>query len=452
MTTDVQEQTHFPPGPPTDIIGGHLLSLRRDPLSFFTENMREYGGLVHLKFRKYDAYQVNNPELIHQVLTTQNKIWHKSVVYKNTLADYLGDGLLISDGDFWRRQRRLMQPAFHTKRISAYAQTMVENTNHMLETWQIGSTRDIAHDMMELTLWIVGKTLFDVDFRQDQNAIAEALDNLLRDVSTESRQMVRLPDWIPTPLKHRKQHTVDLLDHVVMPLIEERREHPHDTGDLLSMLIMAEDEDGTQMSNQHVRDEALTLVLAGHETTANALTWTLYLLSEHPDIEAKLQAEVDSVLGKRTPSLDDLKHLVYTEMVLKESMRLYPPAWSFSRQTIADTQLGEYPIKAKRMALVIPYAVHRNETYFPDPERFDPERFNADNEHAIDKYTYLPFGGGPRICIGNAFAMMEAKLILAGIVQRFQLRLTSGHKVVPEPLITLRPKYGMAMDIHSRDS
>lgn len=448
MATEIVE--HFPPGPPTDFVGGHLLSMRRDSLGFFTSNMHQYGGLVHLKFRKYDAYQVNDPDLVQQVVTTQHRIWHKSVVYKNTLGDYLGDGLLISDGDFWKRQRRLMQPAFHTKRISAYAETMVENTRHMLDTWQTGEQRDIAHDMMELTLWIVGKTLFDVDLRHEQSMIAEALENLLHDVSTESRRVVPIPEWIPTPLKHRKQHTIELLNKVVMPIITERRKNLHDTGDLLSMLLLAEDEDGSKMSDKHVRDEALTLVLAGHETTANALTWTLYLLSQHPEIEAKLQAEVDNVLGNSAATLDDLKHLTYTEMVLKEGMRLYPPAWSFSRQAIEDTQLGDYHIKAKRMAVIIPYAIHRNEEYFPDPERFDPERFNADNEHTIPRYAYLPFGGGPRICIGNAFAMMEAKLILSAIVQRYQLRLAAGHQVVPEPLLTLRPKYGMAMDVQTR--
>jgi cytochrome P450 len=442
----------FPPGPATDIVGGHLLSLRRDPLNFTTENMRHYGGLVHLKLAKYDGYQVTEPDLLQQIMTTDSRIWHKSIVYKGILADYLGDGLLISDGDFWRRQRKLMQPTFHTKRIQAYAEAMVDYTQRMLADWQVGQVCDIDAEMMRLTLFIVGKTLFDVELKNDSDKIAVALGNMLHDIMDEARSLVNLPDWIPTPLRMRKQRTIQMLEEVIMPIIEERRTSTEDRGDLLSMLLLARDDDGNGMTDAQIRDEALTIVLAGHETTANALTWALYLLSQNPDVEAKLQQEVDSVLAGRVPALDDLKQLPYTEMVLKEAMRLYPPAWSVSRQTQEATELAGYPIRRKSMVIISIYAAHRDERFFPNPETFDPERFIPENEAQLHKYAYLPFGGGSRVCIGNAFAMMEARLILASIVQRYRLSLLDGHNVEPDPQLTLRPKYGMKMRLHPRET
>jgi cytochrome P450 len=441
----------FPPGPATDIVGGHLLSLRRDPLNFTTENMQRYGGLVHLKLAKYDGYQVTEPDLLQQIMTTDSRIWHKSIVYKGILADYLGDGLLISDGDFWRRQRKLMQPTFHTKRIQAYAEAMVDYTQRMLADWQVGQVRDIDAEMMRLTLFIVGKTLFDVELKNDSDKIAVALGNMLHDIMDEARSLVNLPDWIPTPLRMRKQRTIQMLQDVIMPIIEERRTSTEDRGDLLSMLLLARDYDGNGMTDAQIRDEALTIVLAGHETTANALTWALYLLAQNPGVEAKLQQEVDRVLAGSIPALDDLKQLPYTEMVLKEAMRLYPPAWSVSRQTQEATELAGYPIRRKSMVIISIYAAHRDKRFFPNPEKFDPERFTPENEAQLHKYAYLPFGGGPRVCIGNAFAMMEARLILASIVQRYRLSLLDGHNVEPDPQLTLRPKYGMKMRLHPRE-
>jgi len=439
---------HYPPGPATDMIGGHLLSLRRDSLGFLTDNM-QYGDLTHLKFLKYDAYQVNHPDLIGQVLLNST-VWHKSPVYKRSLRDYLGHGLLNGDGDFWRRQRKLMQPAFHVNRISAYADTMVNYTQRMLNDWRDGEIRDIADDMMQVTLYIVGKTLFDADLRDEAAHVADALEYMLADIVKESVTVIRLPDWIPTPLKIRKQRTIDMLNNVVMPMIEARRKSGEDTGDLLSMLLMAKDENGEGMSDEQVRNEALTLVLAGHETTANTLTWTLYLLSQYPDIAEKLRAEVDSVLGNRLPELADLKNLTYTEQVIKEGMRVYPPVWSVARQSREDTQLGDYPIRKYNTAVIPIWAVHHDERWYNNPYEFEPERWSDGRTDDLPRYAYLPFGGGPRICIGNSFAMMEAQLILAGIVQQFKLTHVEGHKVVPEPLVTLRPKYGMKMKLEKR--
>ncbi|MEL6526447.1 MAG: cytochrome P450 [Chloroflexota bacterium] len=439
----------FPAGPPTDVIGGHLLSMRRDSLGFLEDNM-QYGDLTHLKFMKYDAYQVNHPDLIGEVLTRKNHIWHKSWIYKRTLRDYLGKGLLSADGDFWRRQRKLMQPAFHVKRISAYADTMTQYTERMLSDWEDGTQRDVAIDMMQVTLYIVGKTLFDADLRTTYGDVARALEYMLEDIVDASQTVIRLPDWMPTPARHKRNQTVELLNSVVMPLIEERRASGEDTGDLLSMLLMAEDEDGKGMSNAQIRDEALTIVLAGHETTANTLTWAFYLLAQNPDIADKLYAEVDSVLEGKSPTLADLGDLTYTEQVIKEAMRIYPPVWSVARSAMETTQLGNYEIPQYATAVIPIWSVHHDERWYPDPWTFDPERWTPENEKQIPRYAYLPFGGGPRICIGNSFAMMEAKIILAAIVQKFHLTLVEEHVVEPEPLVTLRPKYGMRMELQAR--
>ncbi len=438
-----------PPSPPQGLIGGHLLKLT-DPVTFYMDNMRQYGDIVRLNFNGFTSYQVNHPDLIQQVLVQKASSFHKSPIYKRLLSVYLGDGLLISDGEFWKRQRKLAQPAFHTRRINAYAETMVDYSQQMLDEWQPGQQRDIAQEMMRLTLWIVGKTLFDADLSQSSGQVAEALEFLLDDIPSTAKQIIRLPRWIPTPTRNRRQQVIETLEGVMNPIIEERRRTGEDHGDLLSMLLLAQDDEGQGMTDQQVRDEALTLVLAGHETTANALTWTLYLLSQNPQAEQKLLEEVDAVLGGNPPTLDDLGKLQYTEMVLKEGMRLYPPAWSFGRQAIEDVRIGDYWIPERSGVMIVSYVVHRHPDYWDRPEQFQPERFTPEAEHARHKYAYFPFGGGSRICIGNAFAMMEARLILASIMQRYRLRLVPGHVVEPEPLITMRPRYGMQMMLEAR--
>ncbi|XWX04041.1 cytochrome P450 [Aggregatilineales bacterium SYSU G02658] len=448
MTT-LTHSIKLPPGRPPAIVGGNLLHYRRDALGYLTDNARRYGDVVLVRFGKYLGYQINHPDDVQQVLVKQAHKFHKAIIYKATLSEYLGNGLLISDGDFWRRQRSLAQPAFHYKRVQAYADVMTEYSLQMRESWRAGETRDIAHDMMSLTLFIVAKTLFDTDIRGEQNQIAEALEVLLRSVIEQSQKIIRLPDWVPTPARQRKRWSIDTLHEITMEIIQQRRASGEDKGDLLSMLISAESETGERMTDEQVRDEALTIVLAGHETTANAMTWTFYLLSEHPEVEARLREEVVRVLGDRPPTLADLPQLTYTEQVIKESMRLYPPAWSFARSVIEEVELGGYTIPKYSTVIILPYVIHRDARWFADPERFDPDRFSPAREASLPKYAYLPFGGGPRICIGNAFAMMEAKLILAAIVQRWRLRRASDAPVVPEPLVTLRPKGGMPMRVEA---
>lgn len=439
-----------PPAQAEGLFGGHIMPFRRDTLGFLLRNMYECGDVAYFRAFKYHFYQVNTPELVAEVVLRQASSFNKSPLYKKVMFQYLGNGLLNSDGEFWKRQRKLAQPAFHTGRISAYADIMVNYTDAMVSRWQSGEIRNTAEDMMRLTLFIVAKTLFDADVRDEAREIGDALEVMLHDVSEATRKVVRLPEWVPTPARARTRHSIDTLNQITMQVINDRRASGEDQGDLLSMLLMAQDEDGIGMNDTQVRDEVLTLFLAGHETAANALTWTWYLLAQHPEIEAKMHEEIDQALGGRLPTLDDLVNMPYTLMIFKEAMRLYPPAWGFSRQAIEDVEIGGYTIPRKSGVMIVPYVIHRNPAIWDDPERFDPQRFSPENEKSIPRYGYLPFGGGARICIGNSFALMEGHLVLATIAQRFRLVRRSDKIVEPEPLLTLRPKHGLQMRLESR--
>jgi len=314
--------------------------------------------------------------------------------------------------------------------------------------------------MMSLTMFVVAKTLFNADMDEmagQAKTIGHAIEELQAISNSEYKAIFNWPEWIPTPKNRRRKKSRNVIYSTIDNLIAERRAtavngRVADTGDLLSMLLLAQDEDGRTMNDNQVRDELVTLFAAGHETTSNALAWTWYLLSQHPDVEAKLHREVDTVLDGRLPTLQDLPNLPYTEMVLKESMRLYPPAWTLSaRQAVEDTTVGDYLIPKDRLIFVAPYAVHRRPQFFPEPERFDPERFTPENEKKLPRYAYVPFGAGPRVCIGNSFAMMEAHLILVTIAQRFRLELDPDQEIELNPLITLSPKYGLKMRVIKRE-
>jgi cytochrome P450 len=442
----------LPPSPPPGWIAGNLLQYRRNPLEFLLRNAREIGDIVSFQVGPFTAYQFSHPDQIYEVLLGKADQLQKARIYKRGLSEFLGNGLLISDGDFWKRQRKLAQPAFHMKRINTYADVMVAYTQDLVKAWHTGDTLNLSDEMMHVTLRIVAKTLFDTDIASSSDKVAEALEVMLHSVSEYSRNIIKLPEWVPTPARRRKRWSIETLDAIIMKIIQDRRASGEDRGDLLSMLMQARDDEGAAMSDQQLHDEALTIVLAGHETTANALTWTLYLLSQHPEIEAKLYEEVQQVLGDRTATLADVEKLTYTEQVVKEGMRLYPPAWSVARQIKKGerVEIGGYEIPYGASIVVASYVTHRDPRWFPDPERFDPERFTPEREKALPRYAYFPFGGGPRICIGNSFAMMEAKLILATIMQHHHLAHVPGHRVEPEPLITLRPKYGMKMVVEKR--
>jgi cytochrome P450 len=441
------------PKPMNNILSvlGFAMQAQRNLLELMDGQFKRYGDTFMFEAMKRRQYMFSHPDHIQEIVLTQASKFHKESDYKNEkhgLARFMGNGLVVSDGEFWKRQRKLSAPALHARRIQNYAGTMVEYTAQMLDQWQDGARLDIADEMMRLTLNIVARTLFNVDVSKDATRIKEAMDTL-QEVAGGST-FLRLPTWVPTPLELRARKGLRDLDEIVYGIIRERRASGEDKGDLLSMLLLAKDDDGNGMTDKQARDEAVTMFLAGHETTANALNWTFYALAQHPDILAKLHAEVDTVLAGRMPTLPDLEQLKYTEMVVKESMRLYPPVWGFGRQAMEDVRIGEYEVPQGSSLVVSTYWTHRDPRWFPYPARFDPERFNAENEPKIRKYAYVPFGGGPRICIGNSFAMMEARLLLATIVSRFTLSLAPGQRVEMLPLITLNPKGGLPMTVRRR--
>lgn len=441
----------LPPGPTGLPLLGNIHSLQNDSLGFIVNNRDQYGDIVFFRVGPRRVYQLNNPEYIQYVLVKHPEKFHKSPVLKNATKDSIGQGLLTSDGDLHKRQRKLVQPAFHHKRIAAYADVMVQYTDEMLADWQDGEQLDIAHEMMLLTMRIVAKTLFDADISDEADAIGAAITTGLEATMKRISRPLQLMNKLPTATNRKRQAALNLIESTIMRIINERRASGEDKGDLLSMLLMAVDEeDGGQMTNKQVRDEAMTLFIAGHETTANVLAWTFYLLAQHPEVEQRLTADIHAVLGTRQPSLTDLHQLPYLEMVIKESMRLYPPAWITTREVQETFELGGYTIPQGSLVMTSLYALHHDPRYWDDPEHFNPERFSAENEEGIPKYAYFPFGGGPRVCVGNQFAMMEAQLVLATILQCVHLSLVAGQEIIPDPLITLRPKNGIQMRVSRR--
>jgi cytochrome P450 len=364
----------------------------------------------------------------------------------------LGDGLLTSEGDHHRRQRRLVQPAFHRDRLAGYGAVMVDRAAIARDRWQPGQPFDVLQEMMRLTLAIVAKTLFSTDVDSEADDIGTALTQVFDLFEVILMPFSELLEKLPLPAVRRFKRARKRLDETIYRLIAEHRASGRDTGDLLSMLLLAQDEEGSGgMTDIQVRDEALTLFLAGHETTADALTWAWYLLSQNPQAEAAFHAELDQVLGGRLPAFDDLPQLRYTERVFAETLRLYPPAWGIGRRALEEYQVGGFLIPARSVVLTSPYAVHRDPRWFPDPLAFRPERWSTEDP-SRPKFAYFPFGGGARVCIGERFAWMEGTLLLAAIGQRWRLRLEPGHRVETQARITLRPKYGMRMRAEARAS
>ena len=421
-----------------------------NPLDFFTNLARTYGDVSSYRMAGEQLFLVNDPRLVRDILVTHNRNFTKSRGLERSKR-LLGQGLLTSEGAMHLRQRRLMQPAFHRDRISGFGDLMVGYADRMRNSWTDGATLDVSREMNRLTLSIVGKTLFDVDVDQQAAAVGEALTAVM-----ESFWMMMLPfsellERLPVPKLRRARMARARLDAIIYGMIADRRASGRDHGDLLSMLLTAQDEDeGGGMTDQQVRDEAMTIFLAGHETTANALMWMWYLLSSAPDVEAKLHAEVDRVLQGRLPGLGDLASLQYVERVVTEAMRLYPPAWIIGRRAIDDYQLGDYVAPARSILVMSPYLMQRDPRFYTDPGRFDPDRWTPEFRAALPKFAYFPFGGGPRQCIGESFAWMELILLTATISQQWRLRLVPGHPVVPQPLITLRAKHGMRMTVGKR--
>ncbi|MEZ4448314.1 MAG: cytochrome P450 [Nannocystaceae bacterium] len=430
-----------------------VLSFRRDPLGTLARAAEAAGD--HFRFRATSRVWVavlRSPEAIKHVLVDHPARYTKQSRGYKKLREFLGQGLLTSEGEFWRRQRRIAQPAFHRDRVAGFATTMVAATQAMLRRWEPlaarGQAVDVDQEMMRLTLQIAGETLLSADVDRDADRVGEAVSTLNEHASHTMMRLLAPPIWVPTPRNRRALAAARHLDRIVLGILAERRRTGEDRGDLLSMLMRAVDEEtGARMSDAQLRDEVLTIFLAGHETTANALTWTLYLLSKAPTIADRVHAELTAALAGRAPTVDDLPRLPLVERVIKESLRLYPAAWSIGRFTADEDAVVGYRVPARSIVLISPWLAHRNPAHWPNPEGFDPDRFLPERERERPRHAYLPFSTGPRVCIGNVFAMMEARLCLATILQRFRPALVGGAKVEPAPLITLRPRGGVRMTL-----
>jgi cytochrome P450 len=451
--TTPDSSTPLPPGPRGLPILGMLPAVRRDPTGVFMRAAQRYGEVVSFKIANRRGFLITNPADVRHVLQDNARNYHKSPLYEK-LRMTLGNGLLTSEDDFWLRQRRIAQPAFHRQRVSALADVMAAAAREAAAQWDAiasaGRPVDIAEEMMRLTRTVVLRALLGGDLGPYSPSIDEAW-TVINEYIGESFWSLGLTDRLPSAKRRRFQAARAILRGAVDHVINERRRHPAESADLLSMLLAARDEEtGETMTDEQLRTEVTTFLLAGQETTSLALTWTWYLLSQHPHARQRLETELDEVLEGRPPEYADLPRLPYTRMVIDETMRLYPPAWGFSRQAMGDDRLGGYRLPKGWMAFVIPYVLHRLPAYWPNPDAFDPDRFSPERSVDRPKFVYVPFGAGPRQCIGNQFALIEAHLSVATLAQKYRLQLAMSQRVDAWPLITLRPRYGMSMIVERR--
>ncbi|MDB5051930.1 MAG: cytochrome [Fibrobacteres bacterium] len=429
---------------------GLLPSMRKDPIGVLLE-ARDLGDVVPLDFRIRKVFQVNHPDLVKRVLQDNRANYPKSVLYEK-MRPAFGNGLLLSEGDFWAVQRRLIQPAFAHHRLEGMTRLMVSETLARVPILSLAAEEkrivDIADEMSALTLSIVVKAMFGTELKEDMSAIAHAVETLNEHSNHRFYSVIDLPLWVPTPRNLEARGALEHLESVVYRIIRERRKAApaaSENSDLLDMLLSARYDDGSAMPERQVRDEVMTIFLAGHETTATSLAWTLMLLDENPIVEENLRAEFHAVLGERDPVFADMPRLPYLKSVLEESMRVRPPVWVFSRTALADDMLGDCRIPKGTAVMLSPYAMHRDPRYWEDPEAFQPERFAAGEAEKRPRYAYFPFGGGPRICVGSGFAMAEGALVLACLLRRFRFKKANPGPVGMKPLVTLRPRGGMPM-------
>jgi cytochrome P450 len=437
-----------PPGPRNRGIIGNFPLGSKDPLGLYTRWARQYGDIFYYRAFNRHIYFLNRPDLIEQILVSDYRSFIKGEALQVNRRIF-GNGLLTNEGDSWLRQRHLIQPAFHRDRIASYGNTMVAYTERMMAAWQDGEVRDIHQDMMRLALEIVAKVLFGVEVTAERDRVAEALNTVMELGSGGRMLLPPILRLLPTPDNMRYRRAVRQLDDIVYGLIRQRRATGQAADNLLSDLLLAQDEGGG-MTDQQLRDEVMTLLLAGHETTAVSLSWIWYLLAQHPEVEKKLWSELRGVLNGKSPGMQDLSKLPYTERVVKEAMRLYPPAWAVVRNAWKDCEIGGYRVPAGATVVASQWVMHRDPRYYEKPERFNPDRWSDEQAKATPKFAYFPFGGGPRTCIGASFAAMEAALVLAAIAQKFQIRVAQDHPVEPLPTITLRPRHGIRVVLTRR--
>jgi cytochrome P450 len=423
--------------------------VRREPLRFICEGHRRYGDVFRHQFGPLVFHLVAHPDHVKHVLLDNQKNYPRSWYYGRIKA-VVGEGLVTTEGAAWRRLRRMVQPSFHHQRVAALAGVMTDATDAMRRRWrehaETGQPLDLAAEFMELTLRIVGRALLSVDLGGATDRLGPAFTTAMEYGDHRINNLLALPLAVPTPRNLRYRRAFRTIDAIVLDIIARRRAAGHDTGDLLSMLLATRDEaTGEGLSDRELRDQLFTFISAGHETTAVGLTWTFYLLSQHPEADRRLRAEVADVLDGRTPTADDLPRLEYTRRVIEESLRLYPPVFAVVRDALEDDEIGGYHIPARTMVSLSPYATHRHPEFWPDPETFDPDRFTPERSAARPRFAWFPFLGGPHQCIGQEFAMMEATLVVAMLAQSFTLRLAPGVLVEPKPMLSLRPRDGLPM-------
>jgi len=413
---------------------------------------REYGDIVRFHVMMQERVLLNHPDWIHQVLVIQHNKFHKSELTRRITTRLLGQGLLISEGDFWRRQRRLAQPAFHRARINDYAATMIGITQSAVRDWRDGEERNVGAEMAALTLQIAVRTLFGATLPEEARGVGRAMTYLMRYSLSRNRLPFRIPETWPTPKNLRANRELAFIDSLVYGIISKRRAEGDSNrhNDLLALLMGAMDEDGTQMSPQQLHDETMTLFLAGHETTAQMLSWTWYALSQNPAAEARLQEELDGVLGTRAMETADLPQLPYLRAVMNEVLRLYPPAYIMAREVIEPCEIAGYTMPLKATILFSQWVTQRDPRFYEDAEAFRPDRWLNGLMDRLPPGAYFPFGGGPRRCIGESFALLEAAIVIATLTRRFRFQLAPKAHVVPEPLVTLRPRHGIQMILHAR--
>jgi cytochrome P450 len=436
----------LPPGPKGRFLLGSLIEVSRDWLGFYHRCADEYGDVVRINIAHVPVYLIVHPRDIETVLITKAANFTKSADYR-ALSRVLGQGLLTSEGDFWQRQRGLIQPAFHRQNILSYASVMTGAAKRMLDSWKDAGERNLHEDMMRVTLEIVAQCLYGAEVSGAADRVGKAMEVVTDRFVTNASQALIFPFDIPVVFARKEWRAIRELNEIIGSIIRKRHSSKEQRDDLLDMLLRVRDADGKPMSDAQLRDEVMTLFLAGHETTAIALSWACYLVSQHPEIETKLAEELKNVLGARVPTPEDLPRLRYTEMVMKETLRLYPAVWGIGRRAIAECELGGYRVPAGSNIFILQWRTQRDARFFPDPERFEPERWREDPVRTgkIPRFAYFPFGGGPRVCVGASFATMEATLLLAMIQQNFHLELFPNHPIEIFASVTLRPKHGIRM-------
>ena len=438
------------PGPKGHFLTGSIPEIQQDRVKFLLDLQRDYGDIVRIKLGPFEALVLFHPDGIQHILQDNHTNYSKDTHTYASLSALVGNGLISSNGDFWLRQRRLMQPAFHHQQINALSGMICKEANSLLDGWESfirdGELLNMTNEMMRLSLSVATQALFGNRMHDPDHLLASNISFLMTDTAFRFEHPFYPPYWVPAARNRQFNAAMKSLDRVIYGMISKRRDHPKQADDLLAMLMQAHEAGNeNSMSDKQLRDEVVTLFLAGHETTALALSWTLYLLSQHPEVEACLRSELDHILAGRNPSLADLPKLVYTRMVLDESMRLYPPAWITERKALADDEIGGYLIPAGTTLAVTQYVTHRHSQFWENPNAFDPERFNPQRSEGRPRYAYFPFGGGPRQCIGKDLALLETHLVLAMIVQRCRFDLEQGLEIKTEPELSLRLKGGLKM-------